>query len=62
MRPISPCFGSWAARGITRGARLADLATRIRAGELDARLDEALERLSEHVARKLAIARPGYAD
>ena len=44
-----------------RGAA-GDLATRIRAGELDDRLDEVLERLSEHVARKLAIARPGYAD
>ncbi len=40
----------------------ADLARRIRAGELDDRLDEALARLREHVARKLEIARPGYAD
>ena len=40
----------------------ADLARAIRAGELDADLDEAIMRLREHVARKLEIARPGYAD
>jgi hypothetical protein len=40
----------------------ADLAQRIRAGELDDRLDATLAALREHVRRKLEIARPGYAD
>jgi hypothetical protein len=40
----------------------ADLAARIRAGELDGRLDAVAARLSEHVRRQLEIARPGYAD
>ena len=39
----------------------ADLAARIRAGELDEDLGEVIVRLREHVARKLEIARPGYA-
>jgi hypothetical protein len=39
----------------------AGLAGAIRAGELDDRLDVAIARLREHVARKLEIARPGYA-
>jgi hypothetical protein len=38
------------------------LARRIRAGELDASLGETIARLREHVARKLEVARPGYAD
>jgi Domain of unknown function (DUF6285) len=38
----------------------AELAAAIRRGELDDGLDEAIARLREHVARKLAIARPGY--
>jgi hypothetical protein len=38
-----------------------ELGAAIRRGELDDRLDEALQRLREHVARKLAVARPGYA-
>jgi hypothetical protein len=38
------------------------LARRIRAGELDDRLEQTIVRLREHVARKLEIARPGYAD
>ncbi len=37
------------------------LARRIRAGELDDDLDGTIARLREHVARKLEIARPGYA-
>ena len=37
------------------------LAERLRSGELDDRLDELSGRLAEHVQRKLAIARPGYA-
>jgi hypothetical protein len=38
-----------------------ELARRIRTGELDDRLDELGDRLAEHVRRKLAVARPGYA-
>ena len=38
-----------------------ELGAALRRGELDDRLDEAIERLREHVARKLEIARPGYA-
>ena len=40
----------------------ADLAARIRAGELDDELPAVIARLREHVARKLEIARPGYAE
>jgi Domain of unknown function (DUF6285) len=40
----------------------AGLAAAIRRGDLDARLPEVAQRLREHVARKLEIARPGYAD
>ncbi len=45
------------------GAREAasELSAAIRSGALDDRLDETLERLAEHVRRKLEIARPGYA-
>jgi hypothetical protein len=39
-----------------------ELSKRIRSGELDDRIDELTPRLEEHVRRKLAIARPGYAD
>lgn len=39
-----------------------ELARRLRAGELDQRLDGIVPRLAEHVRRKLEIARPGYAD
>jgi hypothetical protein len=38
----------------------ADLAARLRSGELDERLDELTPRLAEHVRRKLDVARPGY--
>jgi hypothetical protein len=38
------------------------LAAAIRRGDLDDRLPEVAERLREHVARKLEIARPGYGD
>jgi hypothetical protein len=38
-----------------------ELAWLIRRGELDGELDAALARLREHVARKLEIARPDYA-
>jgi hypothetical protein len=39
----------------------AALATQIRAGEHDDELERVIARLREHVARKLEIARPGYA-
>ena len=50
------------AGGPERDARelAATLARRIRAGELDAELPLLIDRLREHVARKLEIARPGY--
>jgi hypothetical protein len=38
----------------------AELARRLRSGQLDDRLDELTDRLAEHVRRKLEIARPGY--
>jgi len=40
----------------------AELARRLRSGELDDRIDELTPRLAEHVRRKLEVARPGYAD
>jgi hypothetical protein len=40
----------------------AELSRRLRAGELDDRIEELAPRLEEHVRRKLEIARPGYAD
>jgi hypothetical protein len=43
-------------------AGAAELAAALRHGELDERLDEAIARLREHVARKLEVARPGYTD
>jgi hypothetical protein len=41
-------------------AAAAELSRRLRAGELDERVDELAPRLEEHVRRKLEIARPGY--
>jgi hypothetical protein len=41
-------------------AAAAELSRRLRAGELDDRVDELAPRLEEHVRRKLEIARPGY--
>ncbi len=38
----------------------AALAARIRSGDYDERLPELVAALREHVARKLAVARPGY--
>jgi hypothetical protein len=38
------------------------LARRIRSGELDDELPELIERLREHVARKLEVSRPGYSE
>jgi hypothetical protein len=43
----------------TREAAAA-LSKRLRAGELDDRLDELTPWLAEHVRRKLEVARPGY--
>ena len=43
-------------------AAAAELSRRLRAGELDDRVDELVPRLEEHLRRKLEIARPGYAD
>jgi hypothetical protein len=37
-----------------------ELSRRLRAGELDDRIEELTPRLEEHVRRKLEIARPGY--
>jgi hypothetical protein len=41
-------------------AAAAELSRRLRAGELDDRIEELAPRLEEHVRRKLEIARPGY--
>ncbi|HKH23657.1 MAG TPA: DUF6285 domain-containing protein [Solirubrobacterales bacterium] len=41
-------------------AAASELSRRLRAGELDDRIDQLLPRLEEHVRRKLEIARPGY--
>jgi Domain of unknown function (DUF6285) len=41
-------------------AAAAELSRRLRAGELDDRLDQLAPRLEEHVRRQLEIARPGY--
>lgn len=38
----------------------AELAARIRSGELDGTIDELTDRLRDHVRRKLEVARPGY--
>lgn len=43
-------------------ALAADLSARIRTGGFDDRLGELVTALSEHVARKLDVARPGYAE
>jgi hypothetical protein len=49
---------------LTQQARglAAELAKRLRSGELDDRLDELTPQLAEHVRRKLQVARPGYDD
>ena len=39
----------------------AEVSRRLRAGEMDRHLDEVAAALREHVLRKLAVARPGYA-
>ena len=52
-------LGGGSATGDPR-RQAAVLARRIRSGELDDELPELIERLKEHTARKLEIARPGY--
>jgi hypothetical protein len=60
-RPIEPHVSEHEADAAARACAV-DLSRAIRAGELDAGLDDAMVRLREHVARKLSVARPGYAD
>jgi hypothetical protein len=55
-------FTSLGGEGEDAAGAAADLARRLRAGELDDNLDGAIAGLREHVRRKLEIARPGYAD
>lgn len=59
--PPSPELSEAELRGAVRAAEV-ELAGRLRAGELDERLDVVASRLTEHVRRKLEIARPEYAD
>jgi hypothetical protein len=49
-----------AALGEATRQAAAELSRRLRAGELDDRIEELTPRLAEHVQRKLEIARPGY--
>ena len=55
-------FKGLGSKGEDARAAAADLARRIRAGDLDGDLVAVIARLREHVARKLEIARPGYAE
>ena len=59
--PIEPAIAPMEADAVARATAF-ELSAALRAGRLDDRLDEALVRLREHVARKLGIARPGYVD
>jgi hypothetical protein len=59
-RPTEPHVPAHEADAAAR-AGATDLARAVRAGELDARLEDAAVRLREHVERKLSVARPGYA-
>jgi hypothetical protein len=58
-RPIEPRVAAHEADAAARAGAV-DLAAAIRRGDLDGQLGETIERLREHVARKLAVARPGY--
>ena len=58
--PIDPAIAAQEADAVARATAF-DLGAALRRGELDGRLDEAIARLREHVARKLEVARPGYA-
>ena len=60
MRTSSSSTSCSARRSTTSHAAAAELSRRLRAGELDDRIDELAPRLEEHVRRKLEIARPGY--
>ena len=60
QRPVEPHVPAHEADAAARACAY-DLAVAIRRGELDERLGEVARRLREHVARKLEIARPGYA-
>ena len=59
--PPAPPPGGVELRDAVREAE-AELARRLRAGELDGDLETVASRLRDHVRRKLEIARPGYAD
>jgi hypothetical protein len=59
-RPVEPHVPTHEADAAARATAF-ELAAAIRLGELDERLDPALDRLREHVRRKLDVARPGYA-
>jgi hypothetical protein len=61
VEPPDPELAEPELRDAVRAAE-AELAGRLRAGELDERLDEVASRLAEHVRRKLEVARPGYAE
>ena len=60
-RPVEPHVPAHEAADAARAGAV-DLARAIRAGELDGELESAIDRLREHVARKLEVARPGYSD
>lgn len=60
--PLAEVMPAAEEAGAAARDRAADLAGALRRGELDGRLDEVIVRLREHVARKLEIGRPGYAD
>ncbi len=55
-------FAELGSDGEDARAAAADLARRIRRGDLDEDLPAVIARLREHVARKLDVARPGYTD
>jgi hypothetical protein len=59
-RPVEPAIAAHEAAAVARATAF-ELSAALRRGDLDDRLDEAIERLREHVARKLEVARPGYA-
>jgi hypothetical protein len=59
-RPIEPHVPAHEADAAARACAV-DLARAIRRGDLDGQLGEVAQRLGEHVKRKLAVARPGYA-
>ena len=58
--PIEPAIAPQEADAVARATAF-ELGAALRRGELDDRLDETIAGLREHVARKLEIARPGYA-